>query len=437
MFADQSGTLSELKDSHARQRQDRFARLLQKQSLLKANNNFGQNRSYPSNSRRLPPVFTNNSSTQLSNNNLSEDHVPPLSINNRIEEHEKTTSELIDFALDVQEDLVNQLNLIQASHQSGKLARTWLKDFVQAIASIVKRLSNTVDPLVKHYNNFHRIIQQRISHLQLNSQKDAFRIDTLTRSHHQVKEELDKVGNKVKNDHDNVEDLSSQLRLLNDELESQGRQINQIKQHQLSNQNRVEQRLDKLEQDMHVCLQNLTEKKTTIEQLSQQLDEKGSLDKTLKDFDTVWEEKYTVIRQEVKDQNDHIKRWMTTETNQIMEFIRQAEVISNRSELRQNELEHQMVQIAKGLEKEVKELMKQLNEQQIQFSQQQVQHIKSEQHTMIDKFRRECSEGFDAIHDSLATMRTMLETKQKILEGDLRHSIEELRLHTQKGLILT
>lgn len=436
MFADRSEAPSEVKDNHAQQRQDRFARLLQKQSLLKANNNFVQNRSYPSNSRRLPPVFTNNSSTQLSNN-LSDDQVPSLPINNRIEEHEKTTSELIDFALDVQEDLVNQLNLIQATHQSGKLARTWLKDFVQAIASVVKRLSNTVEPLVKHYNDFCRTTQQRISHLQLITQKDAFRIDTLTRSHQQVKEELDRVGNKVKNDHDQVEDLHSQVRHLNDELESQGRQINEIKQHQLTNQNRVGQRLDKLEQQMDVCLRNLTEKKTTIEQLSQQLDEKGSLDKTLKDFDTLWEEKYTVIRQEVKDQSDHIKRWMTTETNQIMEFIRQAEVISNRSELRQNELEHQMVQIAKGLEKEVKELMKQLSEQQTQLGEQQVQRFKSEQHTLMDKFRRECSEGFDAIHDSLATMRTMLETKQKILEGDLRHSIEELRLHTLKGLVLT
>ncbi|RDD45220.1 hypothetical protein TrispH2_002492 [Trichoplax sp. H2] len=429
---------TELKDNHGQQKRDRFARLLQKQSLLKANNSHKQNRLYASTSNRLPPVFANNADALVSQslpNNYN--HNPVISLDSRIEEHEKTTSELIDFALDVQEDLVNQLNLIQATHQNSKSARTWLKDFIQAIATIVKRLSNTIEPLVKHYNNFVRTQQHKISNLQLNTQKDTFRVDNLIRSHQQIKEELDIIGTKVHNGHDQREELQSQVRRLKDELENQGRQIDAIRQNQSTNQNHVNQRLTKLEDEMNVCRQNLTEKKTTIQQLSQQLGEKDSLDDTLKHLDTQWEEKYTVIRQEAKDQTDHIKRWMTTEANQVMEFIRQAEVISNRSELRQNELEHQMVQIAKGLEKEVKQLIKQLQEQQTQFAQQQVQHFKKEQNTLIDKFRQECREGFDATHDNLATMRTMLETKQKILEGDLLHKIEELRLHTVKGLILT
>ncbi|KAM9446485.1 protein FAM81B [Clarias gariepinus] len=316
---------------------------------------------------------------------------------------------LLEKAFRIKEDVVNSLHDTQGSVLIEASARKLLENHIQTITSIVKQLSKDIE-----------VLEAQIVQRDSIASGTTFAVQSLDHKNLAVVGDL----------RGRVARCDATIAKLSVDVRAGGQEILKLQQEVTEMHSTIELRLRDLERKISESLGKLETSQT--EQNASQKNTTGEIQRDIQQLEIRTSSGIRVLEEEAA----RIRRWTEEQINSTAQMQMQ-----NRQQLHKL-LQDRMVEVEEKVKAQVDLLTAHLGRVEKQLEKVhsvdrakqteskmnfRIQAVEKSFQAELEQIRREYQSGFQSVHDAIASLRQISDTKAKLDKGELKKDIKQIR----------
>ena len=322
-----------------------------------------------------------------------------MMLEDRMMQQEMTTRALIDRAIRIKEDLAEYLSMARHTWDGEKRERMLLHDHVETITTTVKRLGRETEGLERDYRDVEEKIHSQKQHIKQIAQSFSSGTSDLR--------------SRVLRCDAGISRLVTELRTCYEKtkkLEDEQLQIKQFTNKKLTAVNSAVQKLSSRIQMM------ATEVTTQLQ----------NLESFVKHQVTALDSRLSTVVEDLRANIVANHRWSEAERGKL------SQQLNSKMDLSKSQRDAQINEFGKRVDSQLKEMLREVQaEKQARLAWEA--HMKSQSDSVearcrraVDGLRKECTDSFKAVQDSIESMKEVLDAKRAILEEKLEENIRRI-----------